>query len=94
MTSTPDLLSTRQVAELFGVGPRAVASWAAQGRLPHIRTPGGHRRFLRTEIEALLVVHGTKNAPAAANGRGEDAEPSESVSHPTHRGASHAHPTT
>ena len=38
-------VSLRQAAELLGVHPATVRSWADKGELPSRRTPGGHRRF-------------------------------------------------
>lgn len=49
-----ELLATGEVAQLFRVDPKTVALWAAQGKLPSIRTPGNHRRFRRSDVEALL----------------------------------------
>ncbi|MFQ5616512.1 MAG: helix-turn-helix domain-containing protein [Anaerolineales bacterium] len=46
-----DWLSLREAAELLGVHPSTVRSWADQGRLPVYRTQGGHRRFKRQEVE-------------------------------------------
>ena len=39
---------------MFRVGPRTVTRWAIDGRLGCIRTRGGHRRFLESEVTALL----------------------------------------
>jgi excisionase family DNA binding protein len=51
------LLTTGEVAMLFRVSHRAVRCWADSGRLPYIRTLGGHRRFLSTAVwEALRAV--------------------------------------
>ncbi len=50
----PALLTPAEVAELFHVDPKTVGRWAAKGRLRSVRTPGGHRRFLRSEVEAAL----------------------------------------
>ncbi|MBW8011635.1 MAG: helix-turn-helix domain-containing protein [Chloroflexi bacterium] len=44
-------LSLSEVAELLGVHPSTVRNWADQGRLPVHRTQGGHRRFLRNELD-------------------------------------------
>lgn len=44
-------LSLSEVAELLGVHPSTVRNWANQGLLPVHRTQGGHRRFMRNEIE-------------------------------------------
>lgn len=46
-----DWLSLGEAAELLGVHPSTVRRWADEGHLPVRRTAGGHRRFLRTEIE-------------------------------------------
>ena len=48
------LLRTHEVAVLFQVSERAVTDWAARGRLPSVRTPGGHRRYPAHAVRALL----------------------------------------
>jgi len=48
------LLRTREVALLFQVSERAVTDWARRGRVPSVRTPGGHRRYPADEVFALL----------------------------------------
>ena len=48
------LLRTREVALLFQVSERAVTDWARKGRIPSVRTPGGHRRYPAHEVRALL----------------------------------------
>lgn len=48
------LLRTREVALLFQVSERAVTEWARRGRVPSVRTPGGHRRYPADEVWALL----------------------------------------
>lgn len=48
------LLTPGEVADLFRVDPKTVTRWAATGRLVSVRTPGGHRRFRETDINALL----------------------------------------
>jgi excisionase family DNA binding protein len=48
------LLRTREVAVLFQVSERAVTDWARRGRIPSVRTPGGHRRYPADEVWALL----------------------------------------
>ena len=40
-----------EAARLLGVHPSTVRSWADNGKLSVHRTAGGHRRFLRSEIE-------------------------------------------
>lgn len=51
-------LTSGQVAELFGVVPETVAVWADEGKLPHFKTPGGRRRFRRSDVEALIASVG------------------------------------
>lgn len=43
-----------QVAAAFGVRVRTVTEWANKGLLATVRTPGGHRRYSRQQVEALL----------------------------------------
>lgn len=49
-----DLLTPSEVAVLFRVNPKTVTRWARAGKISAIRTLGGHRRFRREEIEAVL----------------------------------------
>ena len=47
----PDaLLTPAEVARLFRVNPKTVSRWASSGKLPAIRTLGGHHRFRTSEI--------------------------------------------
>ncbi|MBA2281168.1 MAG: helix-turn-helix domain-containing protein [Acidimicrobiia bacterium] len=52
------LLRTREVALLFQVSERAVTDWARRGRLPSVRTPGGHRRYPAAAVRELLTEVG------------------------------------
>jgi excisionase family DNA binding protein len=47
-------LRTSDVAKMLHVSPKTVSRWAKEGRLPHLSTLGGHRRFPATEIERLM----------------------------------------
>lgn len=49
------ILTTKKVAEMFGVVPQTVIVWANTGRLSYFRTPGGHRRYLLHDVEELLA---------------------------------------
>ena len=59
----PRYLRTAQVAELLHVSPKTVSRWAQEGRLPYLRTLGGHRRYPDREIRALLE---TLSEPSSA----------------------------
>lgn len=54
MGRPPRLLTPSEVAALFRVDVKTVARWAKARKLPHIMTPGGHRRYPADQIEALL----------------------------------------
>jgi excisionase family DNA binding protein len=47
-------LRTSEVAHLLHVSPKTVSRWAKEGRLPHLSTLGGHRRFPASEIERMI----------------------------------------
>ena len=47
-------------SRLVGVGPDTLRRWADTGKVQSYQTPGGHRRFLRSSLEAMI------NAPRRA----------------------------
>lgn len=47
-------LSLSGAAQVLGVHSSTIRSWSDQGNLPVHRTQGGHRRYLRSEIEVWL----------------------------------------
>jgi len=49
-----EYLTPRDAARILCVSGRTVSRWADQGRLPHIVTLGGHRRFRRSDVEKVL----------------------------------------
>ncbi len=61
----PRLLTPAEVASMLRVDPKTVTRWALQGRLQSVRTPGGHRRYLETEVMAY-VNGSTQTARAQA----------------------------
>jgi excisionase family DNA binding protein len=44
---------TRQ-AELLSVSPKTVSRWAKEGKLPFMKTLGGHRRYPEAQIRRLV----------------------------------------
>jgi excisionase family DNA binding protein len=50
-----ELLTPAGVAALLYVDPKTVTRWAMSGKLHAIRTPGGHRRYLRSDVLAILA---------------------------------------
>ncbi|HEX6140556.1 MAG TPA: helix-turn-helix domain-containing protein, partial [Candidatus Limnocylindria bacterium] len=41
-------------SRLVGVGPDTLRRWADSGKVESYTTPGGHRRFLRSSLEAMV----------------------------------------
>ncbi len=56
-------LTPNEVAELLMVNPVTVRQWAARGLLRSLTTPGGHRRFLLSDVEEFARSRGA--TPAA-----------------------------
>jgi excisionase family DNA binding protein len=50
-----ELLQPAQVARIFAVDPKTVTRWAQKGWISSIKTPGGHRRYPQSEVEALMA---------------------------------------
>jgi excisionase family DNA binding protein len=48
-----EYLRAAEAAAYLNVSPKTVSRWAKEGKVPHIVTLGGHRRFPRREIERL-----------------------------------------
>jgi excisionase family DNA binding protein len=48
------LMTPGEVAREFKVDPKTVTRWAQSGKLPFIKTIGGHRRFRRSDIAPIL----------------------------------------
>lgn len=46
-------LTPAEAAAILGISVSALCRRAEAGRVPHTRTPGGHRRYLETDIRAL-----------------------------------------
>ena len=53
-TKRDRLLTPGEVARVFRVDPKTVTRWAKAGRLPSMKTPGGHVRVWEDDVRALL----------------------------------------
>ncbi len=61
------LLTPAQVAALVFVDPKTVSRWERAGKLPAARTPGGHRRFRMSDVQALIErQRASKSRPVRA----------------------------
>jgi excisionase family DNA binding protein len=72
-SSESRLLTVSAAARLLGVSPSSLRAWAAAGRVPHVRTPGGHRRFELDELVRWLSERG--GAPPAPQQRLQELVP-------------------
>jgi excisionase family DNA binding protein len=51
-----DLMTGKEVADLFLVDIKTVVRWADAGLIQSTRTPGGHRRYFRSDIEPRVSI--------------------------------------
>jgi excisionase family DNA binding protein len=49
-------LGLSAAAQMLGVHPSTLRSWADKGEIPSHRTAGGHRRFKRAELEVWVAA--------------------------------------
>ena len=47
-------LSLRQASKVLGVHPATLRAWSDRGRIASQRTPGGHRRFSRADLDTWV----------------------------------------
>jgi excisionase family DNA binding protein len=52
-TTSPSYLRAAEVADILHVSPKTVSRWAKEGKLPFLKTLGGHRRYPEAEIRQL-----------------------------------------
>lgn len=60
MTEPPDpldhpLLTSTQVAVLMNVDAKTVTRWAREGKLTAVDTPGGGKRFRRSDVLKFII---------------------------------------
>lgn len=73
--STPESTSTNarwltleQASERLGVHPTTLRRWADEGAVDAFLTPGGHRRFRRSDLERFEQEHHRGRCPLAPQG--------------------------
>jgi excisionase family DNA binding protein len=52
-TESLSYLRTAEVADILYVSPKTVSRWAKEGKLPFLKTLGGHRRYPEAKIREL-----------------------------------------
>jgi excisionase family DNA binding protein len=55
-SEAPGFLRPAEVTDLLSVSPKTVSRWAKDGKLPFLKTLGGHRRYPAAEIQQLVDV--------------------------------------
>ena len=67
MRDDSEWLTLGQAARFLGVAQSTIRKWSDQGRVPAFYTPGGHRRYRRSDLETFLERSGpggqTKGGP-------------------------------
>ena len=61
-----DYLTTTSAARMAGVGASSIKRWADDGKLRTVRTPGGHRRLIRSDLVAFLTNPESRNTEGHA----------------------------
>jgi len=57
MKQEPNVFTVNQVSEFLQVSPQTIVNWIEAGRLKAYRTPGGHRRVKRSDLDAFVRDH-------------------------------------
>ncbi len=65
MAKTSAWVGLSEAAKILGAHPATVRSWADRGDLPSQRTPGGHRRFRRSDLIEWMARQGTSPSTEA-----------------------------
>jgi len=60
-------LTLGQASRTLGVTPNTLRRWADRGQISSFTTPGGHRRFLLTAVQALVPASRTRRPPLEAS---------------------------
>ncbi|MDG1754794.1 MAG: helix-turn-helix domain-containing protein [Rhodothermales bacterium] len=62
-----ELLTSTSAAKLAGVGVSSIKRWADEGKIRAVKTPGGHRRFVKTDLVDYLKNGSKVSSPASEN---------------------------
>jgi excisionase family DNA binding protein len=62
----PSYLLPAEVAVLLSVSPKTVSRWAKEGKLPFMKTLGGHRRYPRPRSGSSSTSSGRSQQPELA----------------------------
>ena len=62
-SAEPAWLTLGQAAKYLGIAQSTVRVWTDSGRLPVFYTPGGHRRFQRSDLDTFIQRNGAGSRP-------------------------------
>jgi len=65
----PDWLTLGQAAKYLGVAQSTMRKWSDVGRVSAFYTPGGHRRYRRSDLDGFLDRSGPASAPVQPGAR-------------------------
>jgi excisionase family DNA binding protein len=68
-SSESDWLTLGQAAKYLGVAQSTIRKWSDGGRLLAFYTPGGHRRYRRSDLDTFLAQSGSGSPPRTREGR-------------------------
>jgi excisionase family DNA binding protein len=60
-------LTLGEASRTLGVTPNTLRRWADRGQISSFTTPGGHRRFLVSAVQALVPAGRTRRPPLGAS---------------------------
>lgn len=70
--TSPEWISLGEASRTLGIAPGTLRRWADEGRIRVFTTPGGHRRFSRSGLRALLPADRLHRPPLARLGLSPD----------------------
>ncbi len=69
-TAQPEWLTLGQAAKYLGVAQSTMRKWSDLGRVSAFYTPGGHRRYRRSDLDQFLDRSGPAGAPTPPSAGG------------------------
>ena len=67
-TTQPEWLTLGQAAKYLGVAQSTMRKWSDLGRVSAFYTPGGHRRYRRSDLDRFLDRSGPASAAGTSDG--------------------------
>ena len=54
-TTNSSYVRAQGAADIFHVSSKTISRWAKEGKLPHVKTLGGHRRYDVAQLRELAA---------------------------------------